>query len=308
MLLSFTTFQVEEKGENLQTTIASTAYYTVQKYQNYEPATHLIKMLSTIAKKPKSLQEIIQQADSSKMIAMIETNDANQKRWFQALLHTQVFANEKSLACVERHYDLCDEAEVDRLLNLCGGKEIDGKKLRVVLKCAAMLSADQLAILITRYLRRFGTGTPLNGRYNREELVVLLNKMKEKKDDFVKDVLLLLLQNPRVVLSDLYSECLKNSLISENLKSTFASCKEIVVIDDMIVNCLKNLITTEVLGEHYQHYKTLLQVLLATKSITYDKVINDLLSPFAKSLLNDENYTCLLYLLCILNVCIYHFH
>lgn len=264
---------MEENGEPLQTAVASVAYYVVNKFQGYQPAKQLIMMLGPIARKPKSVQELIRSADAAKIVQMIEREDENQKQWFQALFHTQVFSDQKSMACVEKYYKLCGETEVERILSFCRGKEIDDTKLILVLKCVSVIPLSRLVILVTRYFYSYGIHTALNNKINKEKLVLLLNKIEEN-EQYKKEMLMLLLQNLKEFLSALYRECLKNFVYSTQLKSTFSDFKEILMVGDAALICLQPLITPQILLENHEQLATLLKTLLETECIEYDTAIN----------------------------------
>lgn len=59
-------------------------------------------MLSTIARKPKTITERILEADVPTIIKMVNGKDEHQKLWFRALLNNQVFSNPKIVECIER--------------------------------------------------------------------------------------------------------------------------------------------------------------------------------------------------------------
>lgn len=300
--------QVEEQEEPLQMAITSTAYYFVQKYQDHDVAKTLLQFLGAIARKPKSIYEQIQEADTSKIIEMIEKGDENQKQWFRALFRTRVFSDEKAIACVEKHCNLCSEREVERVFTFCAGKEVDERKLNLVLKCASTVPLQQLIILVTRYFKNYGVHTPLNRMYNKEHLVILLNKMGESNDEFLKELLLLLIQNLKEVLTDLYRECLRDDVYSGRLKNAFSAFKEIITTSNTSFTCLQALINDEILLENYQQLTALLKVLLVTTCIKYDTAITNLIIPLLKKFTEVEiNNRCTLNLIKILNVSMYTF-
>lgn len=258
-------------------------------------------MLSTIARKPKSVQELIHVSDESKVIQMIEKGDENQKQWFQGLLRKQIFSDQKSIACVNKYYHLCTESDVERILSFCRGKEVDEYKLNVVLKCVSTIPLHRLVILITRYFRTYGNQIALNGKYNKDKLVLILNKMERNESD-LKEILLLLLQNLREVLSDFYRECIKNSVYSSHFKEVFVVFKEIFVIDNVALICLEALLTQEIILENCEQLTALLKTLSETECIPYEMVIYNLIVSSLKKFI-EKNSVCLLNFMTILNVC-----
>lgn len=296
--------QVEHEGQPLQTAITSEAYFVIEKYQKYPPGQELIQVLANVARKPKSLQEIIQQADTTTIIKMVESGDANQKHWFEALMGTQVLGNESSRKCIEKHYNLCSQADVDRLLNMSGRHPNNDTK-KLILKCVSNLPSNDLIPVITRYFRKFGINTALEDGNIKEQLILLLNKIKEGQgidDAFIKEVGLLLLQNPEEVLTHLYTECLKNSIYTSCLREVFEKIRQIVIIDNLAIIILNKVINDEIVVQNMQQLLLLLQMKIATGCVTYNKLIFDIILPTGTSFLAEEKYESLQNVLQIFNV------
>lgn len=68
---------VEDNGQTLQSLIAGKAYDVIEKYTKYEQASELIKMLSNIAAKQKTIVEIIENAHDETIINMVNKADEN---------------------------------------------------------------------------------------------------------------------------------------------------------------------------------------------------------------------------------------
>lgn len=83
--------------------VASSAYLVVEKYQNNKLATELVTMLKSIARRPKTIAERIQEADVSTIIKMVDDAGEHQILWFRALLNTQTLSDVKVIECVERY-------------------------------------------------------------------------------------------------------------------------------------------------------------------------------------------------------------
>lgn len=296
---------MEQEGLPLQAIIAQSAYTVIEKYQKFKPAKELIQMLGTIARKPDSLQRQIQLADASRMIAMIEKADSNQQQWFHALTSTKVFENEKSRDCVEKYCYLCTDADLDRLLNM--SINYNNKETRqVILKCASCLDVAELTIVITRYFRKFGIFTDLDDGTLKDQLVIVLNKMEKNTTadaNFTKEMLLLLLQNPGVVLEYLYGECMKNSIYSTCLRDLFRIIKEIITTESLAENMLLKVFKNSPLQEdNIQQVKDLLLMLLQSECITYSTLLESLILPDIENNTKNEDYRNVYYLLEVCNV------
>ncbi|KAJ8933257.1 hypothetical protein NQ314_014138, partial [Rhamnusium bicolor] len=232
---------INEDDQPLQSTISEKAYLVVEKYQKYEEAEELISMLNMIAKKPKTLAERIKEADISMLINKIYKNDQDQKSWFQALLNTPIFRNNEAVKCVDVWAHLCDENDVTRLLNLSiQSNNAEAKKLAI--KCASTLNLEKLILVSIRHFYENKFKNILNEDIE-PQLMVIFNKVNEMtniEDDFVKEISLLLLQNPKVVFAYLYNECLKNIFYTNCLRDTFSNIKEIAKIENIGADILKD--------------------------------------------------------------------
>lgn len=60
-------------------------------------------MLKSIARKPKTIAERIQEADSSTIVKMVDDAGEHQILWFRALLNMQALSDVKVIECVERY-------------------------------------------------------------------------------------------------------------------------------------------------------------------------------------------------------------
>lgn len=262
-------------------------------------------MLSTIARKPKSLQELVQQADATTMVAMIEKCDGNQQQWFHALTNTHIFDNQKSMECVEKYCYLCTQDDIDRILNM--STNYNNQQTRnLVLKCASSLPLKELTVVATRYFYKHGIINNLDNGNVRNQLVLLLNCIKSVNginDKVMSEVVLLLLQNPKEVLEYLYYECLKNSIYSLFLKEVFLTIKEIVVIHSLAVTTLAAFLKqTEISNENTLQTIQLLNVLLETECITHEEFIEKCIVPSVEQYLQEQKYFEIQSLLYILNV------
>lgn len=300
--------QIEQEDQQLQTLIASSAYLTIEKYQKYKPANELIQMLSTIARKPKSLQELLQHADARTMISMIEKCDGNQKQWFHALTNTHIFDSEESMACLEKYCYLCTQDDIDRLLNMSTNYS-SPKTRKLTLKCVSYLPLNELIVVTTRYFHKFGIINNLDDGNIRSQLVLALNIIKNVNsinDSFTSKIVLLLLQNSQEVLKHLYQECLKNSVYSLCLKELFLAVKEIILIQSLAISTLTSVLKSiEISSENTSQIVQLLNILLETDCITHEEFIGKMIVPFLEQFLQEGRLSDLQIMLSIFNVSIF---
>lgn len=264
-------------------------------------------MLSTIARKPKSLPELVQQADVSTMITMIAKCDGNQQQWFHALTNTHIFDNEKSMECLEKYCYLCTQDDIDRILNMSTNYN-SPRTTKLALKCASCLPLNELIVVSTRYFRKFGIINNLDDGNIRNQLILLLNCIKNVSsinDKLISKVILLMLQNPKEVLEYLYYECLKSSVYSLCLKEVFVANKEIVVINSLAATTLAAVLRkTEISNENTLQIIQLLNVLLETECVTYEEFIEKVMVPSLEQFLQEGKQSDLQNLLYSFNVSI----
>lgn len=289
----------------MQIVIAGEAYMVIEHLNKHKSAKHLIGMLGPMAKKPKTINEIILEADVDTIIANIDKGDENQKLWLRGLMNTNVFKNKKASNCLDRWAHLCTQDDVMRLLSLsvhC--KEHELKML--VLKCANVLSIQELEFVTTRYFCEYNTNNLDTGLVV-QEFTTLINKTQsgsEVNDEFIKSLYLLLLQNPEAVLTVLYSECLRANTYANYLKKAFTSIKTSVeVIHGLPKNILIKVFKSNPPNtENLVCYKCLLDMLLELHFFNTHSILNEVFKPQLKELLNEKNYEILLYTLQLLNV------
>ncbi|CAH1100977.1 unnamed protein product [Psylliodes chrysocephalus] len=276
--------EINIDDEILQIAVANKAYLVLQTYQKYPEASELISMLGILARKPKSLTEQIYEADINTIIKKINKKDQDQTSWFRALLKTQIFENKKALECVRTWSHLCNENDVSVLLNWCIKLHTE-ESVSVFIRCASNLTLEELKIVATShfYKNKF---LNLATTDVEENLTRMLNKFKEDADmenDLTKDVLILFIQQPEVVLSYLYKECLKNNFYLKILTGTFDSIKEIVKIIDMGSNVFLNVARDNApnsnnLNNYIELLKTLNEIHYFTNDDILLKILNSMLN------------------------------
>ncbi|XP_044257876.1 uncharacterized protein LOC123006969 [Tribolium madens] len=280
--------EVEYEGEPLQTSIAGKSYLFINKYQKNPLAKELIAMLGTIAQKPKTIDDLILQADVPTIISKINQVDSSQKQWFRALLNTQVLKCEKSIKCVEQWAHLCTVSDVTLLLDM-GVLSKDPRAKKVVIQCASTLELNDLILVSTRHFHK--NGIVSNFREDlRQDLVLFFNKIKDG-EVFSKELHLLLLQNPEQTLSWVFSECLKNTFYSENLIDVWPCLKEVLTIGDFGLNILKKEISGNFpTDQTWKNHSELLNALIRAEIFSTEKIVTGVLLPLLQSAHKEANY------------------
>lgn len=250
-------------------------------------------MLECIAKEPLPLKDQILQADDETIVKMVGKADANQKLWFRGLLTNRVLSNKIVLKCIDQYYKLCEMQDVQRLLAL----NIDAKDdemRRLIVKCASTLDEAELAMVILRHFAKIGFANMLENSATNEQLILLLNKMQQNNStdkEFIKNILLLFLQNPMHVLVSLYGECVKNTVYTTFLHHLFDVLKNTLSINSMGLNALsESLERYPVSNQNMQQYSHLLKLLLETECINYDKLMVTLIVPNLQTACREENF------------------
>lgn len=258
-------------------------------------------MLGSIAKKPKTLSERIQVADIKMIIKKVHVKDADQKAWFQALLATQIFNSNDAMKCVDTWAHLCNKNDVARLLHLSCQSENEAAK-NLTLKCASTLNLEELILIMTRYFYENKFSGLLPGSEKVEfQLKLIFNKMNGQMDvdeNFIKDMCLLMLQNPSTVLKGIYSECLRNQCYTKYYKKLFVSIKNMMNINDFGVGILSQVISNvQPNADNVNNYIALLLVLQEIDYLTNSKIINGLLLPLLDQFRHEKGFEQLGYVL-----------
>ncbi|XP_015838450.1 uncharacterized protein LOC103315013 isoform X2 [Tribolium castaneum] len=286
---SWAEFQYE--GEPLQSAIAGKSYLFINKYQKNPLAKELITMLGTIAQKPKTIDDLILQADVPTMISKINRVDVNQKQWFTALLNTQVLKCEKSIECIERWAHLCTVSDVTHLINM-GVLSKDPRAKKLVIKCASTLDLNDLILVTIRHFHKNGIMSNFNEDLQ-QDLILFFNKIKNKSVDevFCKELHLLLLQNPEQTLTYVFVECLKNSFYLTSLANAWPSLKEVLTIGDFGLNLLNTQINNNTPTEQtYKYYSELLNALISAEIFPIERIIGVVVLPLLENANKEANY------------------
>lgn len=277
-------FQIEEDEKILQLSVSEKAYLVIESYHKYNKASELISMLGTFARKPLSLNELIQRADVTTVIRMVDKKDNNQEAWFKALFTTQVFKNKEALDCIGRWPNLCNEDDLTLLLNLNVQKN-DEEFHKLIIKCATCLNLEKLKIVCTRHFYRNKFSHVLNANIE-PSLTILFNKLNESNllfSDLPKEVILLLLQNPIVVLTYIKNECVINKFYTDCLIDTFVKIKEISQIDDVGIMSMTEVLSKNTLNsQNVVNYAYLFRKLQDILYFTKEDVVITILLPFMK--------------------------
>lgn len=258
-----------ENGTPLQIVVAEEAYRTIEHLEKYKPGGQLIRMLSTIARKPKTLGERILQADLSSVIFQIDHCDENRSVWFRALVNTEVFKNEDAIKCLEKWHHLCAPDDISRLLKLCRSS----RDIRLTCKCARTLSCVDLRNVVIKF---FWESTNVWSENICNELTAFLNKFENgDESETTKTAVLLSLQNREYTLRTLYGKCLEKSANVNKFKRIFNTIKDI-----MEVNSFGKTIFLEIVQknlpkeENVVCFRDLLDALLEIKYFTETTVNN----------------------------------
>lgn len=300
----------EHEGNALQIYVNSEACLVVEKYMKYEPAKELIQYLGPIAKKPKSVKELLRTATDDDIIKMINRVDKDQKLCFTTLLNTRIFHSKNVMECIEKWSHLSDIDDVSRMITCAKYYDNpDAKKL--ILKCASHLSVEDLTMTLIRYFNLYGFVKNLLVNNCKSELTLLLNRINQTKErnlsldelesGSIKEIQLLLLQNPEEVIFILYSECIKNMVYTFWLKHCFAAIENVLKIDHIAVRMLHKAYKND--GPKLENLKGFIhlnEMLLDTGCISNEELFEQVIRNLLEEVFNEqkiEEFKCLLAIL-----------
>ncbi|GLV32858.1 hypothetical protein CBL_00435 [Carabus blaptoides fortunei] len=196
----------------LQQAIGTLAYDVSLYLQKFEDCGDLPMMLSAITVKPKSITEIIEAADEQILLEQVVIQNENQVLWFKALLNYGILKSERSFDTFKSVIELCVSEDYLKLLQLASETNNDELKEVLLQRIAQMPEADSIKV-INEYFSNAG----INNNYEMKEFDLqmqeLFNKLNcdNKNEIPLKEISVLLLQNPVKFLTRLLGESLKNS-------------------------------------------------------------------------------------------------
>lgn len=218
------------------------------------------------------------------MIMKIEQSPTNRSKWFTALLNTQVFQNQEARACVKRWANLCTTEDLERLLSLSVNHKNDEEVVNIVIKCATFFAEENLAILITRFFYQYGLKNCLRSANTTQQLTITLNKIeKSSNKEPIKDILLLLLQDPELVLTALFKAAIKSDVVFDSLEATFNIISQIMVIENVFSKILiKILEENRFDSKNVKNYERLFKIIADASQLKLERfflipLINDYL-------------------------------
>ncbi|XP_060536372.1 uncharacterized protein LOC132708215 [Cylas formicarius] len=275
--------EVKYEDQPLQLIVAGRAYLVIEKYRNIDLATELISMLSTIAKKPKTINQLIDEADLSTIISKVSKADAHQHKWFKALLKYNIFHDDNAWQCVEQWYHLCDETDFKKLLNQPVGDN-KSRYRNIIQKCASNLSSE--------FLKRTLIGELWHKDFQwhedtQDRLVLTFNRMEAQlKETDLKDLLLLLFENVSLFFRHLYLVTFNGSQISSQV---FNLTADIASINNVGLENIKVLFgENQPTDQNVSGYVKLFEAINSCGSFSWDTIILDILLPFLQKYRSDK--------------------
>ncbi|XP_066154686.1 uncharacterized protein [Euwallacea fornicatus] len=278
----------------LQIVIAEKAYLVSEKYLKHKEASELISMLSNIARKPKTIAELIQDADIPTIIHMVDEKDEHQMLWFRSLFNMSIFNVPAIVKCIERWYELIDDNTFAKMLSQPLPK--DPKHRQLIIKCALHMPLENLTKVLTTYFIRdkFEWKEDIT-----EQLITTFNQLHDNiTDKELGDMLLLLLQNAAEFFRHLYLAGFKRS---SNLVRIFEFLKEISKVEQIGVNVLMDVLhISPPSSENVTNYVQLFRVLLNTQYFSWNFMVHNIIFSLLKQYQNEdtlEEFICCLQIL-----------
>lgn len=299
--------QVKCNGHLLQRIIANEAYAVTNHFRNSKAANvkELIQILASVAQKPKSIGELIQEADQNTMICKVNLGGPHQHRWYAALLNTKIFENKNAFNCVRKYSFLCNLDDVVHILNVC--LEINTPESKnLALKCASSLSTPDLIIACARFFYGHGLANAITTNTNIEsELILLFNKAKEDTNkELLKPILLLFLQDPEIVVKYILTEVIEDRLSWRLFIDIFKDTKEMLNVEGLFHKIvLKTLWSVQLSSKNCINFMNFLNLLLYSECYTWNKLMSNIIFPYLDK--NQDDYETIAQIFIIMKVSLY---
>lgn len=248
-------------------------------------------------RKPKTIKDLIQEADIEEIIYNVNLSNEYQKDWFNAFIATDVFKNKKSSECLSKWAHLCNQNDVVRILYLSTNSAPEAKQAAI--ECARNLNIIDLQGTICKHFHQIKKTESIPIQ---EELRILLN-MTEIDTNFLKEILIFLLQNPEYVLKTLYTDSLKKTAQVHRMLTIFKTINDVNINSLVITTFHEVYLSNPVSSENLICYQDLLKSLLDLKYFDCC-LFKTVLYPCFNQLCVDCKYEELLCLLQLLNVSI----
>lgn len=267
----------------------------------------LIQILASVAQRPKSIGELIQEADQHTMICKVNLGGSHQHRWFAALLNTKIFENRNAINCVRKYSFLCNLDDVNRVLNIC--TEVNAPESKsLALKCASSLNAPDLIIACARFLYGHGLSKAITMNTNIEaELIILFNKAEEETSkSLLKPILLLFLQNPEVVTKYMLTEVIEGRSSWRLFIDIFKETKELLNVEGLFSKLiLETLQVFQLSSKNYINFMNFLNLLLYSECYTWNKLMSSILYPCIEKYKEDYEAITQIYIVMKASLCLY---
>nr|XP_022919643.1 uncharacterized protein LOC111428382 [Onthophagus taurus] len=282
--------EIKQGDSPLQLIISEEAYQIIEKYQKFKPAKEFIQMLGSVAKKPRTISDQIRTANVDTIIRKVSEDSENRTKWFRAFLLTDVFANSASIECLKENYQLCTYQDIiyllKKLIYVKTSENID-----LFIQCTLNLNNTDLKSLLMRHYYDNGLKNNLGGDQNliEQQLIFILNKLDSNKNNLFREIILLLLREPKMVLKHLYKDCVKSGLVLDYLTETFHELEDFIEVEDLFLVILKEILTEIKLESgNLDNYKRLFSV-ISIKPSSCKKLINEILKPNCFKYFQDKN-------------------
>lgn len=112
------------------------------------------------------------------------------------------------MECLKNWSQLCTVEDMKRILDMSMNNN-ETVVNEIVMKCMAHFSLNDLKIILSRLFYQKGFSQSFETADFKENFKLKLNQIQMGESDFVRDLLLLFLQNSTFVLTELYMECLQ---------------------------------------------------------------------------------------------------
>lgn len=304
------------EGKTLQRAIGLAASEVLDHLEKFEEVVLLSQMLSSIAVKPQTIENKIKSANEDILLENVQIESEHQILWFKALINFGVMHSEKIFNIFNSLIHLLDADTCTLLLAQISSKDVkmefDLKK--VLFDYFETLNEEKIISIIRNFYSINGFKNESNLETNFDgKFREIFNKLNSGTESILplKDISILVLQNPTKFLTNLWQESEQNIAILQNILPVYVFIKPVYDFENTLHSfVLKKLKEFTITANTGNCIKLLVTHLVNCDAISHT-IYGDLQCILNESVDNNDMirsaFICQLYKVIFFNLCIFCF-